>query len=226
MAISPDGTRAYVSNFSYTGSAVSVIDTATDTVIGGISVGAGANGLAVSPDGAHVYVCNLVDCTVSVIDTTTNTAIAAIPVGQWPIGAAVSPDGATVYVTNGMGDSVSVIDTTTNTAIAAIPVGHYPYGVAFSPDGTHVYVANTNSGSVSVISVAAAPIDNWHPPGLIGQLLGALDRDGGGWLVIGNHFIPIPPRSPFVSVIARAAVPYLGRSIESPELGKQVRNLL
>ena len=31
VAISPDGTRAYVSNFSYTGSAVSVIDTATDT---------------------------------------------------------------------------------------------------------------------------------------------------------------------------------------------------
>ena len=71
-----------------------------------------------------------------------------------------------------------------------------------------------------------APIDDWHPPDLIGELLGGVIAEGGGWFVIGNHFIPIPPRSPLVSIIARAVAPYLGRAVENPKLGDDVRHLL
>src|SRR5260370_1203013 len=48
-AVSPNGARAYVTNFA--GTTVSVIDTATNTVVGApITVGTNPNAVAVSPD--------------------------------------------------------------------------------------------------------------------------------------------------------------------------------
>jgi len=46
---------------------VSVIDTATNTVIDTINDGAGPAGVAVSPDGTSLYVSNLTDGNVYVI---------------------------------------------------------------------------------------------------------------------------------------------------------------
>lgn len=49
------------------GSTVSVIDTVTNTVTDTIPVGRGPIGVAVSPDGSHLYVANEGDGTVTVI---------------------------------------------------------------------------------------------------------------------------------------------------------------
>ncbi len=145
--LGPASTRAqnaYITNLGpYT---VSVIDTATDTVIATIlPVGLDPTGVAVSPDGSKVYVTNNVSTvspfgTVSVIDAATNTVSATISVGFLPEGVAVSPDGSKVYVANnssfnpGTG-TVSVIDTATNTVSATIPVGNQPiaFGVFIQP---------------------------------------------------------------------------------------------
>src|SRR6202795_2935687 len=62
---------AYVSN---TGSAnVSVIDTASNTVVATVSVGTNPAGVAANPTGTRVYVANQSSNTVSVIDTSTNS---------------------------------------------------------------------------------------------------------------------------------------------------------
>jgi YVTN family beta-propeller protein len=93
VAVSPDGSKVYVSNLQATAipSTVSVIDTATNKVIAAIPVGIYPEGMAVTPDGSKVYVAqNTRPGTVSVIDTATNTVTAAIPVGSAPIGVAVS----------------------------------------------------------------------------------------------------------------------------------------
>jgi YVTN family beta-propeller protein len=63
---------------------VSVIDTATNTVIATIPVGKSPIGVGVTPDGSKVYVANFQSNTVSVIDTVTNTVIATIRVGVQP----------------------------------------------------------------------------------------------------------------------------------------------
>src|SRR5215469_10516140 len=79
--------NAYITNDN----AVSVIDTATNTVIGSpIPVGARPFGVAVTPDGSKVYVANEASNTVSVIDTATNTVTATIPVVPRPVGVAVT----------------------------------------------------------------------------------------------------------------------------------------
>src|SRR5712671_688732 len=83
--LAPASTRAqnaYITNQS--SSTVSVIDTATDTVIATIPVDLTPFGVAVSPDGSKVYVTNISSNTVSVIDTATNTVSATIPVGLPP----------------------------------------------------------------------------------------------------------------------------------------------
>jgi YVTN family beta-propeller protein len=149
----------------------------------------------------------------------------------------VSPDGARVYVTNywdgvtevggkvvsEVGGTVSVIDTATNTVTTTVAVGREPRGVAVSPDSTRVYVTNSVDSTVSVISTE--PVVSSPSEKLIGSLIGAVDRDGGGWFVVGNKFIPIPPRSPFLSVMAKAAALHLDRAIENPKLGKDIRRL-
>ncbi|WP_239696425.1 MULTISPECIES: IPT/TIG domain-containing protein [unclassified Streptomyces] len=68
ITLSPGGARAYVANRG--SDTVSVIDTATHTVVENIGVGAGPTGLAVFPDGTHAYVVNAEANTVGVIATT------------------------------------------------------------------------------------------------------------------------------------------------------------
>jgi len=95
LTITPDGTRAYVTNSSLDTDSISVIDTTTNTVIATIGSFFLPNGVAITPDGLRVYVPNFGNSTVSVIDTITNTTIATIPVGANPIGIAVMPAPAT-----------------------------------------------------------------------------------------------------------------------------------
>jgi YVTN family beta-propeller protein len=71
---------AYISNSG--SNTVSVINTATNTVVATVSVGTNPFGVAMTPDGSRVYVTNEGSNTVSVIDTATNTVTATVPVGD------------------------------------------------------------------------------------------------------------------------------------------------
>jgi YVTN family beta-propeller protein len=147
----------------------SVIDTATNTVVGSpITVGIEPWGVAVTPDGSKVYVTDLSSNNVSVIDTATNTVVGSpIPVGSQPYGVAVTPDGSKVYVANVGEDTVSVIDTATNTVVGSpITVSSFPAGVAVTPDGSKVYVANQGSNNVAVIPTATNTVTATIPVGM------------------------------------------------------------
>jgi YVTN family beta-propeller protein len=61
---------------------VSVIDTITNAVVKTIEVGLHPCGMALSPDGARVYVTNANSDTVSVIDTASDAVIKTVHVGQ------------------------------------------------------------------------------------------------------------------------------------------------
>jgi YVTN family beta-propeller protein len=154
VAVSPDGTRAYVTN--RLDATLSVINTATNGIITTVDLGSGGGptGVAVTPNGARAYVATTSFNIVSVLDTVTNTVFKTVNVGTNPAGVAVTPDGTKVYVTNLNGASVSVIDTATNAVATTIPVDAAPLGVAVTPDGTKVYVANGSVDKVTVINAA------------------------------------------------------------------------
>ena len=185
VAVTPDGTKVYVAVAyaelgtepeNYPGF-VDVYDTRTHTFFV-VTVGTGANGVAITPDGSNVYVTNSGSNNVSVINTTNNIAYASINVGLNPHGVAVTPDGTKVYVANEGSNNVSVIDTTSKTIYASVPVGKYPFGVAVTPDGTKVYVANEGSNNVSVIDTATntvtTTVNVGNEPIALGQFIGPL----------------------------------------------------
>ena len=154
VAVSPDGTKVYVTNSGDNN--VSVIDTATNLVTATVNVGSDPFGVAISPDGTKVYVTNSpLDRTVSVIDTATNTITATVNVGYYPKGVAVSPDGTKVYVTNSGDNNVSVIDTATNLVTATVNVGHPTFGIVVTPDGNKAYVTCYGGNTVSVIDATS-----------------------------------------------------------------------
>ena len=82
--MNPAGTRVYVANNGNGSNSVSVIDTATNTVIATVPVGTWPRGVSVNPAGTRVYVANGGSNNVSVIDTATNTVVATVLVGDWP----------------------------------------------------------------------------------------------------------------------------------------------
>ena len=163
---------AYVTNSL--SDTVSVIDTATNTVVAVIPVGDQPEPVAVHWDGSRVYVGNQGSASegggsISVIDTITNTVIDTIPEQNGVDGIAITPDGTTLYATNPGGhrlppdcisDSVSVIDVATHTVKAVIEVGDHPWGLTISPDGSRVYVANAHDETLSVIDTATNQVVN------------------------------------------------------------------
>jgi YVTN family beta-propeller protein len=137
VAINPNGAFAYVTSTGQNGGAgagapnvVSVINTATNTVVATVPVGLGPIGVAITPNGAFAYVTNRDSNDVSVINTATNTVVATVPVGFGPDGVAITPNGAFAYVANVNSADVSVINTATNTVVATVPVGVGPRALA------------------------------------------------------------------------------------------------
>jgi YVTN family beta-propeller protein len=76
VCVTPDGKHVYVTNQA--SNTVSVIDTASNTIVKTVSVGAAPSGVAVTPDGLHVYVSNQGSDSVSVINTASNTVVDTI----------------------------------------------------------------------------------------------------------------------------------------------------
>lgn len=164
LVIASDGIHAYVNNYggpdgvgSGNGKTVSYVNLNSTVIEKTITVGVAPAALAITPDGAFVYVANYVSGepgtgTISVIQTSTNTVVDTILGFSGPFAIAITPDGQYAYVTNfgsnnfaPVGNTVSVVDLTSNTIIATIPLGTQPAGIAITPDGSLAYVSNYNT---------------------------------------------------------------------------------
>ena len=100
---------AYITNSGSNN--ISVIDTATNTVVATVPVGILPYGVSVNTAGTRVYVANQGSNNISVIDTVTNTVVATVPIGSMamPSGVSVNPAGTRVYVTN-FGSTIGLCD--------------------------------------------------------------------------------------------------------------------
>ena len=179
-------TNAYISNRD--SSNVSVIDTATNTVIGSPIVGPGPIGVALTPDGRFGYIANNFTNTISMIDVATNTVVGSpITVGNAPFGVAATPDAKFAYITNFGSNTVSVIDTSTNTVIVpSIAVGIEPVGVCVTPSGAFAYVTNVANNTVSVISTATNTVVGSIPVPVGSQPEGVAVSPDGKFVYVAN----------------------------------------
>src|SRR5262249_58323087 len=158
--ITPDGSRVYV-----TGGDVSVIDTATNTVISSFRAEAAASptvinsavSVAISPSGTRAYVTNFIynfgfefnaAGNVAVLDIATNSVVATINLFRFQPGPiALAPDGTRAYV--------GIQSEWVNTG----------YGAAFLPAGAVATIDASNNrlagwtqlgGTVSLMNTPAA----------------------------------------------------------------------
>ncbi len=138
---------------------VSVISTASNTVVTTVTVGNNPQGIAATPNGSLVYVTNTNDNTFSVISTASNTVTATVALpatDSQPFAVAFAPSGTYAYIVSG--HTISVINTATNTVTATVPATAGTCcldgpGVAVSPTGSYLYVA-LGLGNIAVISTA------------------------------------------------------------------------
>lgn len=229
MVIAP-GNRAYVNNYgapgglgSGFGKTVSVVNLDANTIVGTIKVGLAPASLAITPDGAFVYVINYTTGdtgagTISVIRTRDNAVVDTIKGFSGPFAIAITPDGKFAYVTNfgsnnfaPIGSTVSVVDLKNNKVTATVELAIQPSGIAITPDGRFAYASNYNTlyadgapsftnltpgqGTVNIIDIATNTL---IPPTIaVGQSPGAVAiSDNGEFAYVSNY------TSNTVSVIA------------------------
>jgi YVTN family beta-propeller protein len=204
VVFSPDGSTAYVVN--YGSGTVSVIAThdqsVTDTVEVGQSTYSVPESLALSPDGAKLYVtfgyrADTPYCPgnppapgtcpgeVAVFDTANIQAPPAyLKVGDVPMGIAITPDGTKAFVADsGSGQVTEIENLNTDPTVDPTPinVGGMPNQVAVTPGGKTVYVTNSSENAVSTIDPASGKVTAVSDPKstLAGPIGVATNPDGG-----------------------------------------------
>jgi YVTN family beta-propeller protein len=136
IALSPDDRFVWVANPDSNSVSVVRVENDANQLVAEIPVGTEPQNVAISPNGATVYVSNTVSGTVTVIDAASRQIISTILVGTEPYGMALTPNGRKLYVANARSNNVTVIDGTSNTLLTTIQnVGPEPRGIAITSDG-------------------------------------------------------------------------------------------
>jgi 6-phosphogluconolactonase (cycloisomerase 2 family) len=183
VLVSPDGQNVYAAGPSDNAVAVFRRDAATGALtlmevqkdgVDGVDGLAFASALALSPDGAHLYVTGSHDGAVAVFrrDTTTGAlsfveaqenGVAGVEGLAFARAVAVSPDGSHVYVAGQQDNAVAVFRRNALTGwLTFVEVQRQgvrgvdgiagPLALMVSPDGAHVYVAAGSQSAVTVFS--------------------------------------------------------------------------
>jgi YVTN family beta-propeller protein len=134
------------------GDDVSIIDPATNKVVGtihGIEVNHGA---AAAPDGSRYYISNEDRSTLDVVDVKSLQVSKSIRLSGHPNNISISKDGRRVYVSIAVAPgAVDVVDTVSLEKVKSIPVKGAVHNTYVTPDGKYVVSGSIPSKVVTVI---------------------------------------------------------------------------
>ncbi|MBT3606143.1 MAG: hypothetical protein HN521_23990 [Candidatus Latescibacteria bacterium] len=138
--LSPDGTRAYVTD--QVADMIRVIDVVNGVPLDSVLVGNRPIDINITPDGRKLYVANQTDQNIAVIDVGSLIVFKHIPIGAIPGEVEITADGLRAYVTNLNRGVINVIDTPTDLIVGAIQIDQeFSFGAELSPDGQILYVS-------------------------------------------------------------------------------------
>jgi len=122
---------------------IAVVEAAGGKVARTINLPSDPTGMALSPDGARLYVTFAgPQGTVGVVEVASGKVSATIPVGHTPGAPVVCPAGKRLYVCNRFNHNVSVIDVEAKKELGRVPASREPIAAAVTPDGKSLFVAN------------------------------------------------------------------------------------
>lgn len=152
LRATPDHSKIFVDNFGPLQGQITVISTATNTIIDTIkTLGAAYASEAMAPDGKFLYVPTDLSV-VQKIDTTTDRIVATFPIAFLPIDIEVTPDSASFYAFATYGTVARYNAITGATEKAQLSVsGLAPGWAVLSHDGNLLYSINFLTSNIAVI---------------------------------------------------------------------------
>ncbi len=164
IAVSPDGSQAYVTTLKTLGApaGVSIIDTASNRVTLKLQAGPAPRQVLFAADGTVAFVTQGSDTeTLVIVDTATRavTGHVATGTGAANLRMTLSPDGTRAYVAQLDSNTIAVIDMASFSLLATIPFAVQPRDVAVTQDGRWLLVPTfgrlfTEPSDVLVIDTA------------------------------------------------------------------------
>lgn len=164
IAFLPDGTRAYVTNRMSNN--VSVIDTASNTVIATIPVPSFPTGIVASSTRVVVNTTSATGHPVTIIDPSSNTVTATIPlsVSSGSQGITMSADGTVVWVVAGV--QYVRVDLTTNTATYSNTAFMSYNEIAIDQTSGFGFATSYNAGTITKFALdSLQSVTSPTPPG-------------------------------------------------------------
>jgi YVTN family beta-propeller protein len=176
VAFSPNGRKAYVSNYQMYGkgysrpgndkcakgrwdkSFVYRIDIPTLTIDQVIPVGAVPKYVAVTPDGSKLVVSNWCSYSVSIINIYTGATLKELPVGRFPRGIAITSDSTYAYIAVMGANRITKVNLRTYATSNVKGAGTSPRHLILSPDNKTLYVSNNLANAVRKITLATGRV--------------------------------------------------------------------
>jgi YVTN family beta-propeller protein len=173
VVLDPDGRRAYTANMG--SGSITVLDLEKGERETSIATGDGAEGIAVSASGEHVWVTNRAADTVTVIDAETFETVKEIPSRGFPIRATATPKGQ-VLVTRARAGELVIYNAETLEEVRTVPFNletmdveerlfsdrfgdsSVPIGVIVDVSGEHAFVAHANADVITEVDLATGEI--------------------------------------------------------------------
>ncbi|MEE8477860.1 MAG: beta-propeller fold lactonase family protein, partial [Gemmatimonadales bacterium] len=170
VAVSPDGTL--VASVNPDSDSVTLVATATLSVLGEVAVGDDPRTLVFTPDSRHVIVTNHGDASLSAIDTASLSEVTRWRTGQQPYG--VVTDGRRAYVAELALDTVAVLDLESGEMVSRVVVDGFPAGLGLYDGGSTLLVTHLFSGKVTAIDTASLTISDVQATGIDTNLFQSL----------------------------------------------------
>ena len=176
LAMSSSGDELFTANIAdHSISRLDVRNRATRTVI---PVAKQPEGIAIAPDGKHVWVGSNADNVVLVVDTDGGRAVDTLSGFGMPYRMALSRDGRSAIVTDPVRGEIRIFDAATRRqrsliavprdsilATAEVPGSPSPEGVTTSPDGRWAFVTLQGRNLVAMIDLERGAIASYAPTG-------------------------------------------------------------
>ena len=129
-----------------------VIDPATNKVVGSISDIEIPHGVVGAPDGSQIYITNESLHSLDIVDARTLRVKRRIPLSGRPNNVAVTGDGSKVYVAiMEMPGSVDIIDVASMTNVKTLPVNGAIHNVYVTPDSRYAVAGSIQTRTINVI---------------------------------------------------------------------------
>jgi len=172
VAVSPDGTTAFVPVYSNTGVGkpgtdgrmMAVIDLKTHQVTHQFDFGHGVRPHCAIYDGKRgvLYVTTELDQAITILDPHSLKIVGTVPTTQAQSHMlAISPDGHRGYTANVGPGTVSVLDMDARKTLKVIPVSANTQRISVSRDGTMVFTADQTAPRLAVIDTKTNTLRTW-----------------------------------------------------------------